>query len=141
VKVRCLRAHPHPRKRAWANGNFSELNYDVQTGSGAHPASYPMGTRGSFPWGVGGQAAGTSTEVKKTWTYTPTHPYVSTVKGLVGHRDNYALCSPFFVPDTKTRLRCFQGNIVRKSSVLPEQLLPQSLSQLAVITAYGGSLM
>jgi hypothetical protein len=28
-------------------GNFS-LNYRVQNGSGAHPASYPMGTRGSF---------------------------------------------------------------------------------------------
>jgi hypothetical protein len=23
----------------------------VQTGSGAHPASYPMSTGGSFPWG------------------------------------------------------------------------------------------
>jgi hypothetical protein len=28
--------------------NFS-LHYCVQNGSGAHPASYPMGTRGSFP--------------------------------------------------------------------------------------------
>jgi hypothetical protein len=28
--------------------NFS-LHHRVQTGSGAHPASYPMGTRGSFP--------------------------------------------------------------------------------------------
>jgi hypothetical protein len=35
-------------------GNFS-LHHRVQTGSGAHPASYPMGTRGSFP---GGKAAG-----------------------------------------------------------------------------------
>jgi len=35
-------------------GNFS-LNYRVQNGSGAHPASYPMGTRCSFP---GGKAAG-----------------------------------------------------------------------------------
>jgi hypothetical protein len=35
-------------------GNFS-LNHRVQNGSGAHPASYPMGTRGSFP---GGKAAG-----------------------------------------------------------------------------------
>jgi hypothetical protein len=35
-------------------GNFS-LRYRVQTGSGAHPASYPMGTRGSFR---GGKAAG-----------------------------------------------------------------------------------
>jgi hypothetical protein len=35
-------------------GNFS-LNHRVQNGSGAHPASYPMGTRSSFP---GGKAAG-----------------------------------------------------------------------------------
>jgi hypothetical protein len=31
-------------------GNFS-LHYCVQNGSGAHPASYRMGTRGSFPGG------------------------------------------------------------------------------------------
>jgi hypothetical protein len=35
-------------------GNFS-LHQRVQNGSGAHPASYPMGIRGSFP---GGKAAG-----------------------------------------------------------------------------------
>jgi hypothetical protein len=35
-------------------GNFS-LHHRVQNGSGAHPASYPMGTRGPFP---GGKAAG-----------------------------------------------------------------------------------
>jgi hypothetical protein len=35
-------------------GNFS-LNHRIQNVSGAHPASYPMGTRGSFP---GGKAAG-----------------------------------------------------------------------------------
>jgi hypothetical protein len=35
-------------------GNFS-LHHRVQNGSGSHPASYPMGTRGSFP---GGKAAG-----------------------------------------------------------------------------------
>jgi hypothetical protein len=29
-------------------GNFS-LHHRVQIGSGAHPASYPMGTRVSFP--------------------------------------------------------------------------------------------
>jgi hypothetical protein len=34
-------------------GNFS-LHYRVQNGSGAHPASYPMGNRCSFP---GGKAA------------------------------------------------------------------------------------
>jgi hypothetical protein len=31
-------------------GNFS-LHHRVQNVSGAHPASYPMGTRGSFPRG------------------------------------------------------------------------------------------
>jgi hypothetical protein len=35
-------------------GNFS-LHHRVQNGSGFHPASYPMGTRGSFP---GGKATG-----------------------------------------------------------------------------------
>jgi hypothetical protein len=35
-------------------GNFS-LHHRVQYDSGAHPASYPMGSRGSFP---GGKAAG-----------------------------------------------------------------------------------
>jgi hypothetical protein len=35
-------------------GNFS-LQHSVQNGSGAHPASYPMGNTGSFP---GGKAAG-----------------------------------------------------------------------------------
>jgi hypothetical protein len=34
--------------------NFS-LHHRIQTGSGAHPASYPMGTKGSFP---GGKAVG-----------------------------------------------------------------------------------
>jgi hypothetical protein len=29
-------------------GNFS-LHQRVQNGSGAHPASYPVGSRGSFP--------------------------------------------------------------------------------------------
>jgi hypothetical protein len=30
-------------------GNFSV--HRVQHGSGAHPASYPVGTKVSFPWG------------------------------------------------------------------------------------------
>jgi hypothetical protein len=35
-------------------GNFS-LYHHVQNSSGAHPTSYPVGTRGSFP---GGKVAG-----------------------------------------------------------------------------------
>jgi hypothetical protein len=42
-------------------GNFS-LHHHIQTSSGAHPASYPMGTKGSFPRG---KAAG-------AWSYTST---------------------------------------------------------------------
>jgi hypothetical protein len=36
------------------SGNFS-LHHHVQNGSGVHPASYPVGTRGCF---LGGKAAG-----------------------------------------------------------------------------------
>jgi hypothetical protein len=57
-----------------------EFIHVVQTVSGAHPVSYPMGAGASF---TGGKAAGreadksppTSTEVKKTWIYTSTSPY------------------------------------------------------------------
>jgi hypothetical protein len=58
-------------------GNFS-FHYRVHTGFGAHPASYPMGTRGSFPRG---KAAGAdhssppSAEVKNAWSYTTIPQY------------------------------------------------------------------
>jgi hypothetical protein len=59
-------------------GNFS-LHHCVHNSSGVHPASYPMGTRGSFS---GGKAAGawschsppSSAEVKNRWNYTSTTP-------------------------------------------------------------------
>jgi hypothetical protein len=58
-------------------GNFS--HHRVQNGSRAHPASYPVGTGGSF---LGGKAAGreadhslpSSSEVKNAWSYTSTPP-------------------------------------------------------------------
>jgi hypothetical protein len=49
--------HRQDRDQWWppaGAGNFC-LHHRVQNCSGAHPASYPMGTRGSFP---GGKAAG-----------------------------------------------------------------------------------
>jgi hypothetical protein len=56
-------------------GNFS-LHQRVQTSSGAHPASYPMGTRGSFPVGDRGPEADysppISAAVKNTWNDTST---------------------------------------------------------------------
>jgi hypothetical protein len=39
----------NPRVRFSARAGNSSLNHRVQNGSGAHPASYPIGTRGSFP--------------------------------------------------------------------------------------------
>jgi hypothetical protein len=52
----------------------------VHTGSEAHPTSYPTVTLGSFPGGEESEAWSwpltTSVEVKKTWIYTSTPPYV-----------------------------------------------------------------
>jgi hypothetical protein len=59
-------------------GNFS-LHHRVQNGSGAHPASYRMGTRGFF-LGVKRPARETdhsppsSAEVKNAWSCTSTPP-------------------------------------------------------------------
>jgi hypothetical protein len=66
---------------AWA-GNFS-LHHRVQNGSGAHPASYPMRTRGSFPGRVKrpGREADHSPHLvprpKNEWSYTSTSQYAS----------------------------------------------------------------
>jgi hypothetical protein len=55
--------------------------YLVHTGSGVHPANYPVGTGGSFPrekW-LGREAdypPPTSPEVKNTWVYTSSPTYV-----------------------------------------------------------------
>jgi hypothetical protein len=74
-------------ERPWDRGfiprkseSFAVL-HSFQTGSGAHPASYPMGTGGSFPSGVKRQgreadpSPPSSTEVMNTWIYTFTAPY------------------------------------------------------------------
>jgi hypothetical protein len=62
-------------------GSRISLLHVLWTGSGTHPASYPMGTGASFP---GGKAAGAlswpltspaSAEDKKMWIYTSTPPY------------------------------------------------------------------
>jgi hypothetical protein len=81
-------------------GNFS-LQHNVKNGSGAHPASYPMGTRGSFS---GGKSAGReadhtsiSAEVKNVWSYTSTPPYVFVAWCLVKHRDNFAFTFTFYL--------------------------------------------
>jgi hypothetical protein len=60
------------------DGNFS-LHHHVETGSGDHPVSYPMGTRGSFLriMLLGHEAnhsPPSSDKVKNVWSYTSTPP-------------------------------------------------------------------
>jgi len=57
--------------------SFLVVMDSVQKGSGAHPASYPMGTRGSFPGGV---KLTTHLHLvprpKNEWGYTSTPQYI-----------------------------------------------------------------
>jgi hypothetical protein len=58
-------------------GNFS-LHHRVQNGSGAHPASYPMGTRDSlgvkWPGREADHSSPSSAEVKYAWGYARAPP-------------------------------------------------------------------
>jgi hypothetical protein len=62
----------------WEGGIFS-LHQHIQTGSGVHPASYSMGTEGSFP-GVkrvvceADHSSPSSAEIKDTQSHTSTPP-------------------------------------------------------------------
>jgi hypothetical protein len=75
-------------------GNFS-LRHLVQTGSGAHPASYPMGTRGSFPGGKAVSAwSWPMTSIycrgqRMRGAILPLPQYVPMAWCLVEHRDNF----------------------------------------------------
>jgi hypothetical protein len=53
--------------------NFS-LHHRVQSGSGTHPGSYPMGTRASFPGSEADHSPPSSVEVKNAWSYKSTPP-------------------------------------------------------------------
>jgi hypothetical protein len=67
------------RVRVLVGASFSPLD-DVQSGSGAHSVSYPIGTGGSFPGckadGAWDYSPPTCAEVKNNWIYTCTPPYV-----------------------------------------------------------------
>jgi hypothetical protein len=76
-------------------GNFS-LHNRVQNVSGAHPASYPMGTGGSFlgvkrPGREADHSPPYSAEVKNAWSYTLTPQYVFMAWCLVKHRDSFTV--------------------------------------------------
>jgi len=60
---------------------FFSLHHRVQTGSGPHPASYPLDVRGSIseikePEHGADNSPPASTEVKNEWNYTTTSQYV-----------------------------------------------------------------
>jgi hypothetical protein len=44
-------------------GGNSSIHHCVQTDSGVHPASYPMGTRDSFPRGLSGRSVKLTTHL------------------------------------------------------------------------------
>jgi hypothetical protein len=95
---------------AWA-GNFP-LRHHVQTGYGAQPASYPMGTGVSFsgvkrPGCEADHSPPSSAEVKNAWSYTSTPQYVFMEWCLVKHRDNFTL--PYITLDTITAYRNLVG--------------------------------
>jgi hypothetical protein len=70
------------------------LSLHVQTGSGAHPASYPMNT-GSFypevkrPGCEADHSPPYSAKVKKKWSYTFTNPQVFMAWCVVSTRDKF----------------------------------------------------
>jgi hypothetical protein len=74
----CL-LHGRPRGRSSSHGRGKNFLHIVQTGSGVHPASYPMGTGGSLPGGKAAEARSylppISAKVKKTWIYISIPPY------------------------------------------------------------------
>jgi len=71
-------------------GSFS-LRHRVLTGSGAHPASYHMGTVSSYPAvklpaREADSSPLSSTEAKNSWSYTSTPPYLFMAWYLVEHK-------------------------------------------------------
>jgi len=79
------------RLPAGAVKGFFPLHHCVQTGSGAHPASYPVGTGVSFP-GVkqpgceADHSPPSSAEVQIEWSNTSTPPQVLMVLCIIQHR-------------------------------------------------------
>jgi hypothetical protein len=90
------------------SGNFS-LRHRVQTGSGAHPASYPMGTGGSFHGGIAAGAwSWPLTSIKcrgkrMSGAMLPLPQYGFIAWCLVKHRGNFTFT--FFTYSVRTRHR------------------------------------
>jgi hypothetical protein len=85
-------------------GNFS-LHHRVQNGSGAHPASYQIGTGGFFP-GVkrpgreSDHSPPSTAEVKNAWSYASTPQYVVMAWCVVKHN--------VFIPVVRSPLEAYR---------------------------------
>jgi hypothetical protein len=73
-----LTGRPGSRSSSPGRGKNFSLLYVIQTGSWEHPASYPMGDTAGVkrPRREADHSPPTSVEIKKTWVYTSTPPYV-----------------------------------------------------------------
>jgi hypothetical protein len=72
-------------------GLFS-LHIYIQTGTGAHSASYPVGSGDNMTRGPGREAdhsPPSSCEIKNVWSYTSVPPYFVVVWHVFQHRDTF----------------------------------------------------
>jgi hypothetical protein len=86
-------------------GNFS-LHHCVQNGSGAHPASYPRATRGSFP---GGEAAGAW-----SWPLTSIYCQDQRMSGAIPPLPQYAFMAWCLFKRTQGQLYLYLCTISRQ---------------------------
>jgi hypothetical protein len=64
------------RIRSSSPGRIKNFFHFVETGSGAHRASFPVYAGVSFPGCEADRSSPASSEVKKMWIYTSIPPYV-----------------------------------------------------------------
>jgi hypothetical protein len=108
------------RVRSSSPGRFkNSLLKIVQTGSEVHPTTYPMGTRGSFPWvkRPGREAdhwPPASAEVKKMWIYTSTPPYAFMAQCLIRWAQGQLYLLPLHIRTEE--YRAIENEIIRLHS-------------------------
>jgi hypothetical protein len=106
-----------PRGLSSSPGRVKNFHFSKSSGSGVHPTSYLIGTRGSFPGGVkrpGHEAdpsPPTSAEVKKMWIYTFTPPYAFMEWCLITEAQGqlYLYLMPYREDDGRITLRLNLG--------------------------------
>jgi hypothetical protein len=70
-------------------GRTFSLRPRVQTGYGAHPATFPTNKAGYFSADKYGHSFPSNAEVKNTWSYASTPQYIFMSSYLLKHRDNF----------------------------------------------------